>query len=103
MDIHDLIAQPWFVFTIGFLGMICHFLKKYAKNQLEVKEQNPLKGLYVYFFRTDFVNTIMTVIAYTVVFFVMYQINETGILSSFSAGYMANSLFNKAEEKGIRI
>lgn len=103
MDIRDLMIQPWFIFLMGFLGMLCHFLKKYAKNQLEINTQNPLKGLYTYFFRVDFVNTIMTVIAYTVVFFIMYQIGETGVLSSFSAGYMANSLFNKAEERGLKI
>lgn len=103
MDINTLIIQPWFIFMIGFLGMISHFLKRYAKNQLTVDMQNPLIGMYTFFFKVDIINTVMTVIAYTVAFFVMYQMGENSILSSFSAGYMANSLFNKAEERGLKI
>ena len=103
MDIGALISEQWFLFLIGFLGMISHFLKKYAANQLDIPAQNPLVGMYKYFLGTDIVNTIMTVISYIVVFFIMYQMNEQGILASFSAGYMSNSLFNKAQERGLHI
>lgn len=99
----ELMQQEWFIFSIGFFGMISHFLKKYMKNQLDIRPSNSLAGMYTYFFKTDLVNTMLTIISYIVLFFVMYQMGEHGILTSFTTGYMSNSLFNKAEEKGLRI
>ena len=98
-----LITQQWFLFGIGFLGMMCHFLKKYQSNQLQINTANPLAGMIKYFFQTDVINTFLTVIAYIVVFFIMNQMKEGGIMASFSAGYMSDSLFNKAQDRGIQL
>lgn len=98
-----IISQQWFLFMIGFFGMISHFLKQYQQNQLSINTNNPFTGMLKYFFKINVINTLLTVISYIVVFFIMYQMKEQGILAAFSAGYMSDSLFNKAEEHGISI
>lgn len=106
MHISTLIASNYFLFFIGFLGMISHFLKKYQRNQLNTQvagNVNPLTACLRYYFKHDIINTLLTGIAYTVVFFILYQLQTTDIFSVFSAGYMADSIFNKAEEKGLTV
>lgn len=99
----SLMSNPWFIFVIGFLGMVAHFLKKYSMNQLQCSEVNPINSFLNYYFKRDILNTITTVIAYIVVFFVMYQMGETTVFASFSGGYMCDSILNKAEERGLKV
>ena len=37
LDISKLIVNPIFLFFVGFLGMVAHFLKKFQKRQLEIR------------------------------------------------------------------
>lgn len=104
MSFSTLIASNYFLFFIGILGMISHFLKKYQLNQLNVSvgaNTNPLFSLLAYYLHFDVVNTILTCIAYIVAFFVLLQLGTTDLFSVFASGYMADSIFNKAEAKGL--
>ena len=97
----ELIVNPYFLFFVGFLGMITHFLKSYQAKQIPVCEKGVCSTLWKYFFKEDVINTILTVIAYIITFFIMYGMEAQTVFSMFSAGYMSDSLFNRAGEKGI--
>ncbi len=96
-------SQSWFLFTIGFLGMISHFLKKFQDNEVKLTEKDPIKAIFSYFFETDVINTILCVICYVVIFFYMYQQHELSVYTAFSSGYLSDSLLNKAGQKGLSI
>jgi len=100
-----LLANPLFLFIIGFIGMVSSFLEQYKTNskKIEIKTKNIGSDLINYFFKTDLINTIKTFFAYIVVYFAMYKAGEVGIVATFSTGYMANSLFNKAKAKGLSV
>ncbi len=104
MDIlHTRMSQPWFLFTIGFLGMISHFLKKFQDNEVKLPEKDPFQAMLNYFFKTDVINTVLCVICYIVLFFYMYQQHMLSVYIAFSSGYLSDSLLNKAEQKGLSI
>lgn len=98
LDISKLITNPIFLFFIGFLGMVAHFLKKFQAKQLQIHADQIGSTLLDYFFRVDLINTILTVIAYVVGWFILIQTGQLNIASGFSTGFMADSLFNKAGE-----
>lgn len=97
------ITQNWLLVLVGLLGMISHFLKKYQANQTSMTAYNPLIGMFKYYFEVDVINTLLTFIAFAVMLIVMKQMNETSIFGIFSSGYMCDSLFNKAEERGLKL
>ena len=99
----NLISSPIFLFFIGFLGMICHFLKKYQTKQISIQDKSIGKTLIHYFFRTDLINTLLGIIAYVITFFILYTMGSQTIFSMFSCGYMSDSLFNRSSKKGIGI
>lgn len=103
LDINQLIANNYFIFLIGFFGMITHFLKKYKfqRSSIKMSADHVWLGMYNYFFKLDIVNTMMTVICYIVGYFVAYQLGDTSIYAMFTTGYMSDSLFNRAEEKKL--
>lgn len=95
----ELITNPIFLFFIGFLGMITHFLKKYEKDELNTAVNGRLHNMYIYFIEKNIVNTIYSFISYIVLFIITYQMGDLSILSMFGAGYMSDSLFNRLENK----
>lgn len=106
MSFSTLVASNYFLFFVGFLGMISHFLKKYQKNQLNATigtNINPFSACIAYYLHYDVINTILTCIAYIVVFAILYQLGTTDLFSVFASGYMSDSIFNKAEVKGIAV
>ena len=96
LDMSKLIVNPIFLFFIGFLGMVSHFLKKFQKKQLEIRADQIGSTILDYFFRVDLINTLLTVIAYIVGFIMLFATNQVNVFGAFSAGYMADSLFNRA-------
>lgn len=94
---NSLFTNPVFLFCIGFLGIITHFLKKYESDQLNSDIDGRLHNMYVYFFQKNVINTVYSFIAYVILFIITLQMGELGILTMFSAGYMSDSLFNKME------
>ena len=106
MTFSILIASNYFLFFVGFLGMISHFLKKYQANQLKAEigaNINPFSACIAYYLHYDTINTVLTCIAYGVTFAALYQAGTTDLFSVFASGYMADSIFNKAEAKGLTI
>lgn len=103
MDMKSLIADPSFLFLIGFLGMIAHFLKKFQADELKIPSNGVFKVMLSYFFGTDLINTMLAIISYIVLFFIMYQQQALNVFAVFSAGFMCDSLLNKAEQKGISV
>lgn len=102
MNIDILITNPYFLFFIGFLGMITHFLKQYQKDvELRGNTKGRIDGFFYYFFKKNLTSTISSIIAYIVGYFIAYQLKELTIISMFGVGYMCDSLFNKVESKSI--
>lgn len=93
-----MIDYTW-IFLFGFLGMVCHFIKKYQKDELEIRRKNVLHTMIKYFFKKDAINTVLTLISYIVVTGIIIEIGEHSLFTAFSAGYMSDSIFNKAEER----
>lgn len=100
LDMSKLITNPFFLFLIGFLGMVAHFLKKFQSKQLQIQANQIGSTILDYFFRVDLINTLLTVIAYVVGFVMLWTTNQVNVFGAFSAGYMADSLFNKASGNG---
>lgn len=98
--INTLISQPLFLFFIGFLGMILHFLKSYQAKQLDFATDGVLDGLFKYYFKVDVINTVITAIVYIIFFFVLFEYNKADLYNVFLTGYGADSLLNKASDKG---
>lgn len=96
LDMSKLITNPIFLFFIGFLGMVAHFLKKFQSKQLQIQADQIGSTILDYFFRVDLINTLLTVIAYVVGFVMLWTTNQVNVFGAFSAGYMADSLFNRA-------
>jgi len=87
------------IFLFGFLGMLCHFIKKYQKDELSIRRKNIVHTMVKYFFKKDILNTLTTLIAYVVTTGIIIEIGEHSLFTAFSAGYMSDSIFNKAEER----
>lgn len=93
-----MIDYAW-IFLFGFLGMICHFIKKYQRDELDIKRRHIVLTMIKYFFKKDAINTVLTLISYIVITGIMIEIGENSLFTAFSAGYMSDSIFNKAEER----
>ena len=97
LDMSKLITNPIFLFFIGFLGMFSHAVKKYQRKQF-TGNKGFKDTMIDYFFRKEILNTLLTFIGYIISFFVLYETHQMNIFASFSAGYMADSIFNKFEQ-----
>lgn len=93
-----MIDYMW-IFLFGFLGMICHFIKKYQRDELDIRRKNLMHAMIKYFFKKDIINTLLTLISYIVVTSIIIEIGEHSLFTAFSVGYMSDSIFNKAEER----
>lgn len=103
MSLDKMMSTNWFLLVIMLLGMLCHFIKQFQAQRLAINERNPAKAMWQYFFKMNFPSTLLTFIACLVLFFIMHQMKEQGIMTAFTSGYMADSLFNKAEERGLKL
>jgi len=74
--------------VICALGVLSHFLKKKVKGET-------MADIKLYF-RSHLRETITMVIAAMVGFIALKSTGDLGVLSAFTAGYSADSLFNKA-------
>jgi len=72
------------------MGVIAHFFKKKIKGET-------LADIKLYF-RSHFKETATMVLAALVGFIALVATNDLGIISAFTVGYSADSLFNKAEK-----
>ena len=97
LDMSKLITNPIFLFFIGFLGVFSHAIKKYQRKQF-TGNRGFRDTMMDYFFRKEILNTLLTFIAYIISFFVLYETRQMNIFAAFSAGYMADSIFNKLEQ-----
>jgi len=76
-------------FVILVLGIITHFLKK------KIQGEN-LDDIVTYF-KSHFKNTVATIIAACVAYGSLVATTGLSIIASFTIGYAADSLFNRAD------
>lgn len=106
MAIHKFISAGWFLFLIGILGMVVHFLEVYQKDVdgLRIKGGRA-RGLVEYFFKSNPASTIKAVIVYCVGFAVLASADATlaklgwrmDVMHVFLVGYLADAWLNKME------
>jgi len=89
------LANPVFLFFIGLLGVFSHFLKKYKRNQLDVKYGNTITAFVYYYFKNDSLSTIYSFIGYIVGFIGAIKLGQNDTVSIFMLGYLCDSIFNK--------
>jgi len=75
---------------LTIIGVLAHFLKRKIKGET-------LTDI-VSYFRTHFKSTLLTLFGAVGGFFLLKEMGELGYFASFSIGYMADSVLNKAEE-----
>jgi hypothetical protein len=76
---------------LSALGVLSHFLKKKVRGQTLSHIAN--------YFSSHFKYTLLSLIGASGGFFVALQMGELNYLSAFGVGYLADSFFNKVEEK----
>jgi len=83
------------IFYIGsaFIGMLAHFLKKKIKGQTF--------GEFKDWIGSHFKETVLAVIGTIVGLFVLNADSSLGFMSSFLAGYAADSALNKWDDKSF--
>lgn len=101
------ITNPFFIFSMGLLGMVAHFIKKYQEGPAQsgltpsAEGTNILKAFVRYFFVVDVLNTIRAFIGYCGLMLVLFSLGEAGPVSALVSGITCNSFFNKAESGKI--
>jgi hypothetical protein len=75
---------------ICILGVLTHFLKKRITGEsvADIK----------YYFRSHFRETLTMTISAVIMFIVLYQTDDLGVMSAFTAGYTADSMFNRIDK-----
>jgi uncharacterized membrane protein YesL len=80
-----------YLIALTCVGVLSHFLKKRIKGET-------LTDIITYF-KTHFKSTLLTIFGAVGGFVLLKEMGELGYFSAFSIGYMADSFFNKAEER----
>ena len=76
-------------FLIMCIGIIAHFLNKKIKGETVDDIKN--------YFKSHFRNTAVSIIGAVFGFTMLITMSELGIIASFTVGYAADSMLNKAE------
>ena len=76
-------------FLVMVIGIIAHFLKKKIKGETIDDIKN--------YFRSHFRNTVISIIGAIFGFVLLVTTASLGIIASFTVGYAADSMLNKAE------